>query len=102
MEKLKPTYPLNQIKAAFVVAVGLSATRTASLSAKALGFQAQDLVDLIQALEPGFFVKSMTSDADPRQWQDVYYVPWGEHKLYVKFTQTADGEMLLLSFKEKT
>ena len=43
----------------------------------------------------------MTSDADQRMWQDVYYVPSKVGGLYVKFTADAVTEFLLLSFKEK-
>ena len=43
----------------------------------------------------------MTSDADHRLWQDVYYVPSKAGRLYVKFTADAVTEFLLLSFKEK-
>ncbi len=75
-------------------------TRTARDSALALGFSLQDVVDAIQAMTRQHFVKSMTTFADSRIWQDVYHVPFGGVVLYVKFMVDDEGK-LLISFKEK-
>ena len=65
-------------------------------SAAALGFGRAEIAATIQTMERQHFYKSMTSYADHRVWQDVYFVPSEVGTLYVKFTAN-----LLLSFKEK-
>lgn len=103
MEKLKPTYLLATIKAAFASAEGLlsAASKTALTDAAALGLSEQEVVGCIQGIESGCFYKSMTTDRDSRIWQDVYYVPLGERVLYVKFTSLEGGRLFLISFKPK-
>lgn len=102
MEKLKPTYLLALIKAAFLTPDCLrAASRTALRDAGLLNLKHPDIIACIQSIEVEHFYKSMTSDQNSRVWQDVYYVPWGDVLLYVKFTQTEDGELFLISFKEK-
>jgi|ERR1700753_134021 motility quorum-sensing regulator / GCU-specific mRNA interferase toxin len=100
-EKKRPSYDLSAIKIKFSTVGGLSLTGTALRSAFALGFGRQDIVDTIQQIERRHFVKSMTSYADARIWQDVYYVPHEATSLYVKFTSDVVTEFKLLSFKEK-
>jgi len=100
-EKRKPTYDLDAIKSTFSAAKSLNATGSAIRSAAALGFSSTEIVDVIQTIERSDFQKSMTSYADHRVWQDVYYVPSDVGDLYVKFTADVVSEFLLLSFKEK-
>lgn len=47
------------------------------------------------------FVKSMTTFADHRVWQDVYNVPARGLLIYVKFQADAVTEFMVISFKEK-
>lgn len=47
------------------------------------------------------FVKSMTTFADHRVWQDVYHVPPRDLILYVKFQADVVTEFTIMSFKEK-
>jgi motility quorum-sensing regulator/GCU-specific mRNA interferase toxin len=42
----------------------------------------------------------MPSDINPAIWQDVYRPIVEGRELYVKFTLDAQGELLLISFKE--
>jgi len=42
----------------------------------------------------------MTSIAESRNWQDVYKPAVANRVLYVKFTLDAQGQYLLISFKE--
>jgi len=100
-EKRKPTYDLEAIKSTFSTAKGLNATGSAIRSAAALGFSSADIARVIQSINRRDFQKSMTSYADHRVWQDVYYVPSEAGELYVKFTADVVSEFLLLSFKEK-
>lgn len=80
---------------------GLRVTGTAVRGAAALGFDRAGIVATIRSMERRHFHKSMTSYADHRIWQDVYYVPSKAGALYIKFTADAVTEFLLLSFKEK-
>ena len=100
-EKRRPTFDLNAIKAAFATANGLQATGSAVRNAAALGFGRAEIVETIQSIHRTHFHKSMTSDADQRMWQDVYYVPSKVGRLYVTFTADAVTAFLLLSFQEK-
>jgi len=100
-EKRKPTYDLEAIKSTFSSARDLNATGSAIRSAAELGFGSAEIVEVIQSIDRRDFQKSMTSYADHRVWQDVYYVPSDAGELYVKFTAVVVSEFLLLSFKEK-
>jgi hypothetical protein len=42
----------------------------------------------------------MPSDLNPTIWQDVYKPVIKARELYVKFTLDAQGQLLLISFKE--
>ena len=100
-EKRQPTYDLDAIKSTFSAAKSLNATGVAIRSAAALGLGSAEIVGVIQKIERRDFQKSMTSYADHRVWQDVYYVPSDVGELYVKFTADVVNKFLLLSFKEK-
>lgn len=100
VEKLKPHYPLVDIKAALCAVTVLRMTRTARNYAFEAGMTLQAVVDLVQGIDAAQFYKSMTSIADHTVWQDVYHVPFDELVLYVKFTVDPDG-YLLISLKEK-
>ena len=100
MEKRKPHYALDTIKATFVSVRTLRITKTATTCAEALELKLQDVVDIIQTMSREQFYKSMTSHANSAIWQDVYHVPRGTIVLYVKFTTDLQG-YLVISFKDK-
>lgn len=100
-EKRKPTYDLDAFKAAFSTVDRLNITGAALRGAASLGFDRNDIVNVIRTMRRGHFYKSMTSYADHRIWQDVYHVPSDAGVLYVKFTADIVAQFLLLSFKEK-
>ncbi|HEX3439000.1 MAG TPA: type II toxin-antitoxin system MqsR family toxin [Pseudolabrys sp.] len=93
---------LETIKAKFSTVGALNVTGTALRTATKLGFGRQEIVNTIQAIERTCFFKSMTSHAEAKVWQDVYYVPHETTSLYVKFTSDVVTEFKLLSFKENT
>lgn len=99
MEKLKPSHDLEAFKRAF--ALHRSMTLTARLSAGDLGFEIGSVVEIVSGLTLADFVKSMTSYNDHRRWQDVYVVRRDAFTLYLKFTDRAVTEFILLSFKRK-
>ncbi|MER9295958.1 type II toxin-antitoxin system MqsR family toxin [Mesorhizobium sp. M0621] len=58
-------------------------------------------VEVIGGMTRKMFVKSMTTFADHRVWQDVYHVPVRDLILYVKFQADVVTEFTVMSFKEK-
>jgi len=99
MEKRKPTYDLNEVKAA-VRRGRVRMTLTARRTAHALGASDGTVWDVVLDLSRADFYKSMTSYADHTVWQDVYHARWGGLVIYVKLQIDGDG-YLLLSFKER-
>lgn len=101
MEKRRPTYDLEAIKAAFGSADQLAMTSSALRDATALGFDRVGVAETIGGIQRPMFYKSMTTFADSRVWQDVYHVPARGLMLYVKFQADIVSEFTVMSFKEK-
>ncbi len=72
-------------------------TVSALAGGAALGFDLDGIVEVIQALGPGDFYKSMTTYADHMVWQDVYRPATSAGEVYVKLTVVED--LLIVSFK---
>ena len=100
-EKRRPTYDLDAIKLAIGSVDTLAITTSALRDATALGFDRGGIVAVIHSVERRMFVKSMTTFADHRLWQDVYHVPARGLLLYVKFQADVVSEFTVMSFKEK-
>lgn len=97
MEKRTPHCRLSVVKA--LAASGrLRATFSALQGAQALGLEFDAVRDVVLALEPGDFRKSMTTHADHRLWQDVYAPRLGVVRVYLKLMVVDD--LLVVSFKE--
>jgi motility quorum-sensing regulator/GCU-specific mRNA interferase toxin len=62
----------------------------------------EDIVDVVQALEPGNFVKSETAHNPPNSkvWHDTYTIPFDGLRLYLKFAGETPIGVVLTSFKE--
>ena len=73
-------------------------TRTALVGAAALGMDALAIVEVVIALTPSDFYKSMTTHDDHRVWQDVYRPSTPAGEVYLKLTVIED--VLIVSFKE--
>lgn len=101
MEKLRPTYDLDAIKAAIGSIETLAITTSALRDAVDLGFDRPGIVEVIASISRKMFIKSMTTFADHRVWQDVYNVPARGLVLYVKFQSDVVTEFTVISFKEK-
>jgi len=99
VEKRKPTYDLESIKAA-VKAGRYRVTSTARCSAHDLGLNDVDIARVVGGLERNDFYKSMTVYHDSHLWQDVYHPTYDGIALYIKF-QIDEGGFLIVSFKEK-
>jgi motility quorum-sensing regulator/GCU-specific mRNA interferase toxin len=73
-------------------------TLSALASGAALGFGFKEMVEVVMALSPKDFYKSMTTHTDHRVWQDVYRPTTQAGELYLKLTVIDD--VLIVSFKE--
>ncbi|MFM9975284.1 MAG: type II toxin-antitoxin system MqsR family toxin [Beijerinckiaceae bacterium] len=101
MEKRRPTYDLAAIQVALGSVQTLAMTTSALRDAVSLGFDRHGVVQVVTMIERRMFVKSMTTFADHRVWQDVYHVPVEDMLLYVKFQADVVTEFRVMSFKEK-
>ena len=100
MEKRLRSYDLETIKAAFSNPDKLRITGSALRDARAMGVMIEDIVNAIQKIKISDFVKSMTTYANHRVWQDVYNIKFKGFLLYIKFQKDEDG-YFVISFKEK-
>jgi motility quorum-sensing regulator/GCU-specific mRNA interferase toxin len=98
MGKRKPHFKLALVKRA-VVEQRYRFTRVALEGGAELGMEVADMLAVIDALGSRDFFKSMTTYADPTNWQDVYRPETEFGQVYLKFTLVAD--LLIVSFKEK-
>jgi motility quorum-sensing regulator / GCU-specific mRNA interferase toxin len=73
-------------------------TQSARIGATQLGLELADILDVVTALTPGDFFKSMTTHADHAIWQDVYRPRTPAGDVYLKLTVIDD--VLIVSFKE--
>jgi len=84
-----------------VKALGVAAfTKTALDGGRAMCLTTEEMLDMVFALSPACFYKSMTTHASSAIWQDVYHAktPWGK-TAYIKITLVADRPVI--QFKEK-
>lgn len=100
--KRKPHHDLAAVQAKFAEVDTLEITRSAVESARALGYLLEDIVEAVQALERGDFIKSETAHSPPnsRVWHDTYTMPWDGRRLYLKFAGETLIDVRLTSFKE--
>ena len=97
MEKSIPHCKLQLVKA-YVAARKVRTTQSSRLGATALGMELSDMLEVLLALTPADFYKSMTTHADHTVWQDVYRPNTKVGSVYIKLT-VMDG-VLIVSFKE--
>ena len=101
MEKRNPHCKLPVVKA-LIEAGKVRATGSAFSGARDLGVNnLAGMCAVVMALTPTNFVKSMTTHADHRIWQDVYRAKTAKgDELYLKLTVIDD--VLIVSFKESS
>ena len=97
MEKPTPHCRLPIVKA-MIEAGTVRSTISALAGGAALGFDFAGIVEVVLALAPADFYKSMTTHADHRVWQDVYRPMTAAGEVYLKLTVIDD--VLIVSFKE--
>ena len=100
--KRKPHHDLTAIQAKFAEVETLEITTRAVRDAQAIGYSLEDIVDVVQALERGDFVKSETAHNPPNSkvWHDTYNIPCDGLYLYLKFAGETLIDVVLTSFKE--
>lgn len=97
MEKRTPHCKLPVAQA--LVASGMArTTHAARAGANELGLTFSDMLDVVMALTPADFYKSMATHADHAVWQDVYRPSTPAGDVYLKLTVIDD--VLIVSFKE--
>ena len=103
MVKLKPHHSLSALQARFGSVETLSIKSRALVSARELGFALEEIVAVVQALEPQDFQKSETAHSPPnsRIWHDSYVILFDGLDLYLKFAGETLIDLALVSFKEK-
>ena len=100
--KRTPHHDLTAIHAKFGSVDSLEVTSKAARDAQKIGYSLEDIVDVVQALEPGDFIKSETAHNPPnhRLWHDTYNIPCDGMFLYLKFAGETLIDVVLTSFKE--
>ncbi len=97
MEKRTPHCRLVLVKA-LVAAGKVGVTNSARQNATSMGFKLSEMLEVVMALTPANFYKSMTTHADHTIWQDVYQPHTRVGFVYLKLTVVAN--VLIVPFKE--
>ena len=97
MEKRRPHYPLEEVKAC-IQEGRVRATTTALTGAAQMGLSFRDMLTVVEGIENTHFYKSMTTHHAHHLWQDVYHARTAGGEAYLKLT-VVDG-LLIVSFKE--
>ena len=104
MEKRNPHYSLEEIQSLLENEDTRFVTRSSQSTAAELGLSVEDMIEVLQRLRREHFYKSMTSDKNPRIWQDVYHIEAdclrGPVIIYAKL-QINEKAGVVISFKEK-
>ena len=98
MEKSNPHHDLSRIKELSAKGSVRIAT-TAMRDALNIGFERQDVIDVIASLVRTDFCKSMTAYHDHTCWHDVYRPMTDAGELYIKLI--LKNNVFVVSFKEK-
>lgn len=100
MEKRTPHYDLARVQAD-VARLGAAAfTKTALDGGRTMGLTTAEMLAVIASLTRRDFYKSMTTYADHRVWQDVYYGATPVRKdAYIKITLRDAAPVI--QFKER-
>jgi len=97
MEKGSPHSKLSTVKM-LIESGKVRMTASAVAGGELVGFDSAAIIDVVMALTPTDFHKSMTTHADHRIWQDVYRPATSAGDVYLKLTVIDD--VLIVSFKE--
>ena len=98
MEKRKAHYSLTKVKL-LIKDRRVEFTMTALTGGAAMGFNTNEMLDVVSGLENKNLHKSMTAHADHTVWHDVYHADTQRGIVYLKLTIIEN--ILIISFKEK-
>jgi motility quorum-sensing regulator/GCU-specific mRNA interferase toxin len=98
VEKRKAHYPLTKVKR-LIKDRRVEFTLTAVTGGAAMGFNANEMLDVVSNLENRNLYKSMTAHAGHTVWHDVYHADTPRGVVYL--TLTIVDRLLIISFKEK-
>ncbi len=98
MEKRRAHHPLTKVKQ-LIKDERVAFTLTAVAGGAAMGFDTNEMLEVVFTLTNRNFYKSMTSHADHTVWHDVYHADTRPGRVYLKLTITET--VLIISFKEK-
>lgn len=98
MEKRTAHYRLTTVKR-LIKGGRVEFTMTAVAGGAAMGFDIDEMLDVVFNLTNKNLYKSMTSHADHTVWHDVYHADTRRGVVYLKLTIV--GTLLIVSFKEK-
>lgn len=101
MEKNTPHYDLAMIKADVVRLGSKAFTLSAREGGRKMTLGITQMLRIVCLLEDRMLHKSMTTYADHRIWQDVYYTSYQDREIYIKVTCRAGGGHPIVSFKER-
>ncbi|MCO8589160.1 type II toxin-antitoxin system MqsR family toxin [Burkholderia multivorans] len=99
MAKRTPHCKLPRVKA-LIEAGKVRLTASAVIGARQMGFTESETIDVVRALTPFEFHKSMTTYADHTIWPDVYR-PCTTMRGDVYLKPTVVDDVLIVSFKER-
>ena len=100
MEKRSPHYDLARVQADVARLGAVAFTKTALDGGRIMGLTTMEMVAVIASLTRHNFYKSMTTYADHRVWQDVYYAETPVRRdAYIKITLR--GMAPVIQFKER-
>ena len=97
MEKRTQHCKLTVVRA-LVDAGKVRTTHAARVGANELGLALFEILNVVMALTPADFYKSITTHVDHTVWQDVYRPSTQAGDVYLKLTVIDD--VLIVSFKE--
>ena len=104
-QKLRPHYPLEELKELFKDENTRIVTNTALKNAVSLGYtNEEDILAVIADLKNSHLYKAMTCEWNDEMWQDVYKIT-DEHDntIYIKLQLSEDKEKaVLIQFKKDT
>ncbi len=97
MEKKVAHYNLDSIKE-MIKSNHYFITGSARIGYTNLGFDDEDVIDIVMSLTSNNLYKSMTSYHNAQIWQDVYHTSVDKLKLYIKLQ--INEKAIVISFKE--
>lgn len=104
MEKRKPHYDLTLVKKLLNRKATRVITDVVLRNALSAGYEdVSAILSVMNNLGSHHFYKSMTSEMNPKLWQDVYKYVDEEKKLYIKVQLTINSDKaVLIQFKRDT